>query len=90
MTAIIEFAADGTGQCLHTDAIPLQELGRLSVRRASTVEFNEEVQQWEVRHATRRVNLLRWHPDERGVVLFRNQSRQACLDYEAAHFQELL
>ena len=90
MTAILEIAADGSAQCLHTDLIPLQELGRMSVRRASTVEFNEEIQQWEVRPASRRIQLSVFPPVTRKVVLFRNQSRQACLDYEAGHFQELL
>ncbi len=90
MTAILEFAPDGTGQCLHTDAIPLQELGRLTVLRASTVEFNEEIQQWEVRHARRRIQLSVFPPVTRKVVLARNPSRQWCLDWEAAHFQELL
>ena len=87
MTAILEFGADGSGQCLHTDAIPLQELGRLTVRRASTVEFSEELQQWEVRSEKRRNTVRPFHGAYRKVVLFRNESRQACLDYEAGHFQ---
>jgi acetyl-CoA carboxylase alpha subunit len=90
MTAILEIAANGNCQCLHTDLIPLQELGRLSVRRASMVEFNEEIQQWEVRHATRRVQLSVFPPITRAVVMARNPSRQWCLDWEQCHFQELL
>jgi hypothetical protein len=79
MTAVIELAGDGTGTCLHTDLIPLQELGRLSVRRASTVEFNPGTQEWEV------------IPEKcRHLTLFSNQSRQLCLDWERDNFQQLV
>ena len=79
MTAILEFASDGSGQCLHTDLIPLQELGRLSVRRASTVEFCETIQEWVV--------ML---PNDNYAILFHDKSRQSCLDWESENAAELI
>ncbi len=65
----ILFTSAGLGQCLYTEDIDLQTLGRLTIRRASFVEFNEEVQQWEVRL-------------ESGRVLYRNPSREDCITWE--------
>ena len=45
----ITFSLDGTASCLWTEAVPLHELGRLEVQRASMVEFNGATQLWEVR-----------------------------------------
>ena len=71
--AIIRFDAQGTGHCLYTDLIPLQTIGRLSVQRAATVEFEESSQQWEVR-------------DRNGKVIFQSPSRQSCLEWEQEYF----
>jgi hypothetical protein len=68
---VITFAPDGTARCLWTDAVPLHELGRLDVHRASTVEFEPRTQHWEVRLAS--------SPE---VVAFSNPSRAVCLDWE--------
>lgn len=70
---VLHFAPDGTGAGLHTEAIDLFRIGRLSVDRASTVEFDEESQVWEVRDFT-------------GHRLFNHPSRRACLDWERRHF----
>jgi hypothetical protein len=64
----ISFYPDGTARCLHSDLIPLQSIGRLKVRRASTVEFNARAQEWEVK--------------ARGKIWFHSSNRQRCLDYE--------
>jgi hypothetical protein len=39
----------GLGQCLYTELIDLSSIGSLEVHRASTIEFNQSNQQWEVR-----------------------------------------
>lgn len=73
-THIITFQLDGTARCLWTDAVPLQALGRLEVRRASTIEFDEATQQWQVR-------------DRHGQLRFLALSRAACLEWEQQHLQ---
>ena len=73
MNPVLTFDVDGTGHCLHTDAIPLQTLGTLEVQRATNIEFNSAVQQWEVKDAT-------------GLTLYSDPSRSCCLAWEAQHF----
>ena len=73
MNPVLTFELDGTGHCLHTDAIPLQSIGTLTVQRATTIEFNASTQQWEVKDAA-------------GVILFTNPSRSCCLAWEIEHF----
>src|SRR5712664_107885 len=78
-THIITFGSDGTARCLWTEAVPLHELGRLEIQRASTVEFDDVKQQWEVRLAS--------NPD---VVAFSNASRETCLNFERKTLNALL
>lgn len=73
-THIITFQSDGTARCLWTDAVPLQALGRLEVRRASTIEFDNARQHWVVRDRQRRTR-------------FFARSRAACLEWEQQHLQ---
>ncbi len=73
----ITFTADGLGHCLYGEAIEIQALGRLSCRRASTVEFDLATQQWQVRCANTR-DLLFVHP-----------SRERCLASEQEHLEPL-
>lgn len=68
--AVITFNLDGTATALWTEAVPLAELGRLKMKRASTVEFNARLQEWEVR----------WSGSRR--VVFQHPSREACLRWE--------
>lgn len=75
MNPVLTFDADGTGHCLHTDAIPLQAIGTLEVHRATTIEFNASTQQWEVK-------------DAEGAILFTNPSRSCCLAWELNHFNQ--
>ena len=65
MNIQISFKPDGTAQCLWTEALPLHELGRLEVTRASNIEFNNTTQHWEVK-------------DRRGKIRFIAKSRSAC------------
>ena len=73
MNPVLTFDVDGIGHCLHTDAIPLQSLGTLEVHRATTIEFNPAVQQWEVKDAT-------------GLTLHSDPSRSCCLAWELDRF----
>ena len=70
---VITFAPDGTGRCLWTEAVPLHELGRLEIRRATNIEFNNTTQQWEIR-------------DSENQLLHTDPSRNACLDWEHQYF----
>jgi len=73
MNSVITFSPNGTGSCLYTELIDLHSIGRLEVSRASTIEFNNQIQRWEVK-------------DRRGHLRFFARSRQACLDWEQHQF----
>ena len=76
---VIAFAPDGTARCLWTEAVPLHELGRLDIQRASTVEFDPSKQEWQVRLAS--------HPD---LVAFSDPSKETCLQWERKTLNALL
>lgn len=71
--AVLTFNTDGTAHGLYTEAVSLHALGRLSIRRASTIEFDDASQEWVVR-------------SPEGVRLYHSPSRQRCLDWEREHF----
>jgi hypothetical protein len=71
-TTVISFDQQGEGHCLYTEVIDLPSIGPLHVERATTIEFNEAGQVWEVRRITK--------------VLFSHRSRAACLAWEHQHF----
>lgn len=79
--AVIVFDADGTGHCLYTEAIPLAEIGRLKMRRASSVEWSATCQLWSV---------LLNPEDGPQQILFSHHSREACLRWEREHFNTQL
>ena len=79
MNITISFTPEGTAQCLWTEVLPLHELGRLDVKRASTVEFSANKQTWEVRLAS-----------EPETVAFSHPSRETCLDWERNTINALL
>lgn len=66
----LDFDAEGVGHCLYGEAIDLQSLGSLTVRRASHIEFNPTTQQWEVL------------PPDGGKPLFNHPSRSQCETWE--------
>ena len=71
--ATLVFTPDGNAHGLYTEIIDLTSLGRLTVKRASRIEFSDEHQCWQVRTV-------------RGRLIFSAPSRQACLDWEQEHF----
>lgn len=71
--SILTFNPDGTAEGLYTEAISLSALGRLSVQRASTIEFDDASQEWVVR-------------SPEGAELYQSPSRQQCLDWERGYF----
>jgi len=71
MNIVLSISPDGSVECLWTEALPLDKLGSLHVKRASNVEFDEASQQWQVKLATA--------PD---AVAFASPSRAACIAWE--------
>ncbi len=74
MNITISFTPEGTARCLWTEALPLHDLGRLEIHRATNIEFNNSKQQWEV------IN-------RKGSVRFFAKSRTACLNWERENLQ---
>ncbi len=66
---------DGTVEGLYTEAIELHALGRLRMRRATSIEFDEDAQLWRV-----------LQPD--GRELHAARSREDCLRWERAFFNQ--
>jgi hypothetical protein len=75
MTArvLLRISPDGVVRCLHTEALDLRSLGRLSVVRATRIVFDAESQSWQVREAGT------------GGLLFSDPSRDACTAWERDH-----
>jgi hypothetical protein len=71
---VITFSPDGTARCLWNEAVPLHELGRLEINRASNIEFNNITLHWEVK-------------DRKGKLRFFARSRSACLEWEQQNLQ---
>ena len=72
--ATITFTPDGLGRGLYTEAIELGEIGRLSVGRATTIEYDNEAGCWIVRDPT-------------GFDMFHSPSRETCLDWERQYLE---
>jgi hypothetical protein len=60
---------DGSCQCFYTEAIDLAAIGRLRIKRASTIEFDNPAQLWRLF-------------DRQGRCLFASTSRSECLRWE--------
>jgi hypothetical protein len=72
--AVILFDAGGTARCLYSEMIDLRQLGRLHLRRATRIEFNERTQLWDVLPAKRA-----------SKALFSAATRRECLAWEQAN-----
>jgi hypothetical protein len=83
MSIVMDIAPDGTVNTLYTEAIKLESLGPLKIERASTIEFNDQTQEWEVRFINK---------DSRDTkaVYFSHKSRAACLQWEIEQLNEKL
>ena len=75
MSPTITFTPDGYGHCLYTEVILLGTIGALEIQRATSIEFNEHSQRWEVRGA------------KDNVLLFQDASREVCLRWEHENLQ---
>ena len=73
IASVIKFDPQGTGHCLYTEALDLSSIGPLKIARASSIEFNQADQQWEVR-------------SPEGQLLFQSRSRSVCLAWEHQYF----
>ena len=67
--AVITFTPDGTGRCIYTEVLDLNQVGWLSIARATNIEFDNAAQYWRVK-------------DLDGFALYNSPSRQECLDWE--------
>lgn len=72
MSTSLVFGPDGRVHGLYTEVIDLNRIGRLQIQRATTIEYCNEQQLWQVR------NLC-------GAILFSHPSRQQCLNWEFEH-----
>jgi hypothetical protein len=74
---------NGTINTLYTEALKLDDLGPLQIERASTIEFNDTTQEWEVRFVNK---LCR----DTAAVHFSNPSRAACIQWEIDQLNQKL
>ena len=72
-TITLTFDPTGAGHGLYTEVIDLSSIGSLEIHRATTIEFNNATQLWEVK-------------DNDGAILFGDPSRSACLGWEHRSF----
>ena len=69
--AVILFDPAGTARCLYSELLDLRRLGRLHLRRATRIEFNEDTQLWDVLPANGAT-----------TALFSAPTRSECLAWE--------
>lgn len=86
----VRIATDGTVQGLWTDRVDWQAVGKLAVRRASHVEFDESRQQWAVRAGRPRGRLRRMLQRLTGrpfgEIVYRAGTREQALRWEETHY----
>ena len=71
----LTFTPDGTGHGLYTEAIDLDRIGILSIRRATRIEFDDRAQYWRV------------YPARGRAALFNSPSREECLAWERRYLE---
>lgn len=75
---VIAFDPTGEARAVQDDILASLDLGRMAMERASTVEWNETGQEWEVRFT-----------DSQEVV-YRHPSREQCIAWEVKQLQAAL
>jgi len=70
----LNFKTTGIVTGLYSEVIDLTCLGKMKIKRATTVEFNNRHQVWQVKVHDK--------------ILHQASSRQACLDWEHHHFNQ--
>lgn len=71
---VICIRPDGAIEALYSEHVALQDLGEMTVTRASHVEFDEAEQVWYVQDAAT------------GTRIFQDASRGRCLGFETDYF----
>jgi len=71
----IYFTPDGKGRALYNETVDLSAIGRLSIKRATRIEFSDRAQAWRV-----------YSPRGR-KALFSSPSREACLAWEQQYLE---
>jgi len=75
MNHVMTISPDGNISTLWTEAIPLEAIGTMTIARASTIEFNNDRQEWEVKFSNSE------------KVVFRAKSRAECVAWEVETLQ---
>lgn len=87
----IRIAPDGRVRGLWTDVIDWHSIGSLTVRRASSVEFDDSIQKWVVRAWRPRSRIrrfLQWLTGRPfGEIVRWATTRQDALAWERTHYQ---
>lgn len=78
---VIALHPTGERFALMSDALPTDELGRLTVKRASNVEFNDGTQKWE--------GVMTGEEDPRFIAASRRECIQQEVAFIAEHFTEV-
>ena len=73
-TVSLRFLPNGTCRCLYNEVIDLSSLGRLTVKRATVLEFDNPTQSWQVCYLN-------------GFCLYSSPSREDCLRWELQYLE---
>jgi len=71
----LTFLTTGIVTGLYSEIIDLTCLGKMKIKRATNIEFDNRLQAWRVK-------------DMSGFALYTSPSRQACLDWEQQYFNK--
>ncbi len=71
------FQPDGTVTCLYSEELPLAQIGKLDIKRFTTVEPDSDSVAWVVK-------------DMQGMILFSSLSKTICLAWEESYFNQTM